>query len=156
MINYGVLFCYGLLPFIVTNSYYPIFEGQLVAQSILVAFGICLYSALYTAYTDFTTKKNMGFREFTLALFLPLVIIFPLVTIYMIVLYALYYSLALKVILLISLHIWFIRVYNLKMENDSLSNTLYYKIAGICLLIAIHMCIIIYMSVYIVTVANIV
>jgi hypothetical protein len=151
MINYSVLFCYGLLPFIVTNPYYPIFEGQLVAQSILVAFGICLYSALYMVYTDFITKKNMELREFISTLFLPLIIIFQIVMIYTTVLYAFYYSLALKVILLIWLPIWFLTAYNLKMENGSLSNSLYYKIGVISLLISIYLCIILYMSYYLVT-----
>ena len=146
MFNYTAIFCYCLLPFIVTNPYYPILEGQIVSQSILVAFAICLYSALNMVYTDFITNKNTDFSEFINTLFLPILLIFPLAFLYTAVLYALYYSLALKFILLVWLPLWILAVYILEMEDVPRGDILHYKIAGSALLLSVYIYSIAYMS----------
>ena len=89
MINRGVLLAYSLLPFIMTNPYYPIFEGKLVTQSVCIAFGLCIYTILHIEYTQLV--KNDVYM-FIYTFFLQFLIIFPISLLYITLLYALYYS----------------------------------------------------------------
>jgi hypothetical protein len=137
MINFGVLFCYGLLPLIMTNPYYPLFEGQIMAQSAVVSFAVYLYSAVHTDYKEFS--KN-GISIFLYMSFLQLLIIFPISVVCISILYALYYSTILKFITLIWLPLWFLIAFVLEMEKLPLSDPLQYKVAVCALIISIYLC----------------
>jgi hypothetical protein len=138
MIYFRVLFCYGLLPLIMTNPYYPIFEGQPMVQSAVVSLAIYLYSAVYIDYKELS--KN-GISIFLYMSFLQFIIIFPISLVCISILYVLYYSLILKFIIYVWLPLWFLIAFVLEMEKLPLTEPLQYKIAGCALIISIYLCI---------------
>lgn len=141
MINYYTVAGYFLLPFIVTNPYIPILQGHIIYQSALVASLICLYSLAYMIYTN---DKVKGLYDYISAAILPFFVVFPVALLYITVLYILYYSLGVKIIISLWLSMWVSIVYLLGLEKMPLSDSLHYQIAGESLLVSVYSYFIVY------------
>ena len=141
MINYYTVGGYFLLPFIITNPYNPILQGHIISQSALVASMICLYSLAHMIYTN---NKVKGLYDYISATILPFTIVFPVAILYISLLYILYYSLGVKIIISLWLSMWFGIAYLLEMEKLPLSDSLHYQLAGESLLVSVYSYFIVY------------
>jgi hypothetical protein len=92
----------------------------------------------------YTNDKVKGLYDYISAAILPFFVVFPVALLYITVLYILYYSLGVKIIISLWLSMWVSIVYLLEMEKLPLSDSLHYQLAGESLLVSVYSYFIVY------------